>query len=187
MEQSDEEIIGQVLAGRKQAFGELIIRYQRPIYNLMYRYSHSETDATDLTQEVFVRAYEKLHTYKPGNSFFSWLYTLSVNRATDWTRKRDRRNRNYEKIVDHFSSRQENISRQENLLENKENIQWLQQTLLMLPDMTREILILRFREDLPVKEVAGIFSISESAVKMRTARGLQQLQNLMQVGIDETK
>ncbi|MDH3327756.1 MAG: RNA polymerase sigma factor [Desulfobulbaceae bacterium] len=180
MEISNEEIISQVLDGRKQAYSILITRYQRQIFNLMYRYSRSENDAADLTQEVFIRAYEKLNSFSSGHSFFTWLYTLAVNRANDWSRKRNRQQQNHIHLAHQLSNHQERETRQEKLLENKEDLQRLQRAINMLSDDTREILMLRFHEEIPVKEVAQIFSISESAVKMRTARGLQQLQGIMQ-------
>jgi RNA polymerase sigma-70 factor (ECF subfamily) len=68
----------------------------------------------------------------------------------------------------------------EKILENREEVQRLQRVMNLLTDETREILMLRFHQECSVKEVARIFSISESAVKMRTSRGLQQLQGLMQ-------
>lgn len=180
MEISNEEIISQVLDGRKQAYSILITRYQRQIFNLMYRYSRSENDAADLTQEVFLRAFEKLNSFRSGHSFFAWLYTLAVNRANDWIRKRNRQQQNHIQLANQLTNHQEKDAGQEKLLENKENLQRLHRAINMLTDDTREILMLRFHEEIPVKEVAQIFSISESAVKMRTARGLQQLQDIMQ-------
>ena len=180
MEKSDEEIIRRVLGGRKQEYSVLILRYQRQIYNLMYRYSHSEHAAADLTQEVFLRAYEKLSSFRSGHSFFSWLYTLAVNRANDWSRKRSR---HYKKNMQLHNSLPEPAisgSTLEKILENREEVQRLQRVMNLLTDETREILMLRFHHECSVKEVARIFSISESAVKMRTSRGLQQLQGLMQ-------
>lgn len=181
MEKSDEEIIGQVRNGHKQAYSILIGRYQRPIYNLMYRYSRSEADAADLTQEVFLRAYEKLNSFESGNRFFTWLYTLAVNRANDWARKRSRLQMNRTELVERMVHPGNSEVRQEKILESREQLQQLQKAVDMLPDEIREILMLRYHEECSVREVARIFSISESAVKMRTARGLQQLKELMQV------
>lgn len=181
MEKSDEEIIGQVRNGHKQAYSILIGRYQRPIYNLMYRYSRSEADAADLTQEVFLRAYEKLNSFESGNRFFTWLYTLAVNRANDWARKRSRLQLNRTELAERMAHPGDSEVRQEKILESREQLQQLQKAVDMLPDEIREILMLRYHEECSVREVARIFSISESAVKMRTARGLQQLKELMQV------
>ena len=180
MEKSDEEIIGQVLGGHKQAYSVLVQRYQKQIFNLMYRYSRSDHDAADLTQEVFLRAYEKLSGFRSGHSFFSWLYTLAVNRANDWSRQQNRQKKNQRELQSMVPGPVKTGSKQETILRDKEDLIRLQRAMQELPDDTREILMLRYHNDCSVKEVAEIFSISESAVKMRTARGLQQLQDLMQ-------
>ncbi|HHO49030.1 MAG TPA: RNA polymerase sigma factor [Desulfobacteraceae bacterium] len=179
MEKSDEEIINLVLDGRKHEYRHLIHRYQRQIYNLMFRYSRSEQDAADLTQDVFLRAYEKLDGFEPGRVFFPWLYTLAVNRANDWSRNCKRRNAHREGLIDNAPERAERGSRQERMLEHREELERLQRGLDLLGNETRELLMLRFHHGRSVKEVAEIFAISESAVKMRTARGLQLLQSLL--------
>lgn len=183
MEKSDEEIIGQIRAGHKQAYSILIGRYQRPMYNLMYRYSRSEADAADLTQEVFLRAYEKLNSFGSGHRFFTWLYTLAVNRANDWARKRNRLQLHHRELADRVVSETPDAG-QEKILESREQVRQLQKAVDLLPDETREILMLRYREECSVREVAQIFSLTESAVKMRAARGLQQLKELMEAAYE---
>ncbi len=179
MEKSDEDIVSQVLGGNKQAYAVLIQRYQKQIFNLMYRYSCSDHDAADLTQEAFLRAYEKLGSFKPGNSFFSWLYTLAVNKAHDWNRKQNRQKNNLRELQNLTPEPVKTGSRQEKTIQHREEVIQLQRAMQKLHDDTREILMLRFQHDCSVKVVAEIFSISESAVKMRTSRGLKQLQDLM--------
>ncbi|MDW7773494.1 MAG: RNA polymerase sigma factor [Desulfobulbaceae bacterium] len=183
MEKSDEEIIGQVLGGHKQAYSILIKRYQRQIFNLMFRYSRSQNDAADLTQEVFLRAYEKLNSFRSEYRFFTWLYTLAVNMANDWARKKTRLLQHQEQMADRMVYPDAAGFRQEKILENREDLRQLQKAVDMLADDTREILLLRYHEECSVKEVARIFSISESAVKMRTARGLRQLQEIMREAV----
>ena len=180
MEKSDGDIIDQVLGGQKQAFSVLVERYQRQIFNLMYRYSRSDHDAADLTQEVFLRAYEKLSSFKSSNSFFSWLYTLAVNKAHDWSRKQSRRKKYQNDLQNTRPDPVRTESKQEKILQRQEDVMELQRAMQELPDDTREILVLRYHHNFSVKESAEIFSISESAVKMRTSRGLKQLQNLLQ-------
>jgi RNA polymerase sigma-70 factor (ECF subfamily) len=62
MHLTDEEIVQQILAGSKQRYAEIVSRYQRPVFNLMYRYTRHEQDAADLTQDVFLRAFDRLST-----------------------------------------------------------------------------------------------------------------------------
>ena len=91
---SDNRLIERIEAGEKDCFAHLIERYQVRIFNLMYRYSASVDEAAEMTQEVFCRAYEKLHRYQTRREgFFPWLYTLALNYARDWSRKQHTRRR----------------------------------------------------------------------------------------------
>ena len=176
MNYSDEEIVEQVLDGEKELFGMLIDRYQRPIYNLMHRYAHNGDEAADLTQDVFVRAFDKLWSIRADGRFFSWLYGIAVNLAKDWQRKNNRRNSQLH-IVEQVALVQDEGMNQNLEVEHQENAHFLRQALLELRDQTREILILRYRHGCSIKEVADTFSLNESAVKMRIKRGLEQLRS----------
>ena len=126
----------------------------------MYRFSRTEHDAADLTQEVFLKAYEKLPRYKTGNKFFSWLYTMAINMARDWSRTRKRQNEKLREMHDQIPASLSTGSGQEKKLLHGENMNLLQRAMQMLPDDTREILMLRFRHERSVSEVADIFSMS---------------------------
>ncbi len=178
MHLTDEEIVQQILAGSKQRYAEIVSRYQRPVFNLMYRYTRHEQDAADLTQDVFLRAFDRLSTYRTGCSLFSWLYALAVNRANDWSRSHRRRQENMEAYLLEDDVRSEDNNPRAGF-EGREKSQLLQKALDLLPPETREILLLRYRHEQPVREVAAVFGITESAVKMRVKRGLEQLQGIL--------
>ena len=93
MEMSDDTLVSMVQQGEHEAFAYIVERYKIQIYNLMYRYSNSREDAADMTQDVFCRAFERLNRYQKRNRFFPWLYTLALNHARDWTKKRNIRRR----------------------------------------------------------------------------------------------
>lgn len=89
MEESREaEIIREVLLGDAQAFEALVRKYQGPVYNLMLRKVGDVDVAADLSQEAFLRAYLRLETFTLGKRFFPWLYSVSMNVARDWFRKK---------------------------------------------------------------------------------------------------
>jgi RNA polymerase sigma-70 factor (ECF subfamily) len=178
MHRTDEEIVQEILAGNKQRYAEIVSRYQRPVFNLMYRYTRHEQDAADLTQDVFLKAFDRLSTYRTGCSLFTWLYTMAVSRANDWSRSHRRRQERMEAYLQEDDVRPE-ASNPRVGFEGREESQLLQQALDLLPPATREILLLRYRHEQPVREVAAVFGITESAAKMRVKRGLEQLQEIM--------
>lgn len=174
MEQSDQDIIAQVLAGKKQLYALIVQRYEKQVFNLMYRFCRSDQEAADMTQDVFLRAFEKLATHKQQHAFFSWLYALALNMARDWSRKKQTHS-NKHKAFALENSDQEEFCSEISGLEEHEKLLQLEKALLQLPELTREIILLRYRQELPLREIAVMVNLSESAVKMRISRGLNQL------------
>ena len=74
--------------GDTQSFSELVSLYQRRIYDLAYRITHSHTDSEDIAQEVFIRLWRKIHKFKGESSFFTWLYRMVINVSKNYLRSR---------------------------------------------------------------------------------------------------
>lgn len=179
MNLSDEEIVDGVLAGEKELFAVLVERYQRPVYNLMYRYSANGEIAADLTQDVFVRSFDRLPSFRAGYSFFPWLYAIAVNEAKDWSRKRSRSRFKMEAYG--LQAKLDDCpADQQAVLETREIAKVVDKALAGLPVETRELLIFRYRHERSIREAAKVFNLSESAVKMRIKRGLDDLQQALQ-------
>lgn len=178
MNYSDEEIVKKVLAGEKQLFGELVDRYQQPVYNLMLRYAQNRDEAADLTQDAFLRIYERLWSFRTNKVFFPWMYSLAVNLAKDWNRKNIRHKARIH-ILQHEAAERQDDEDENAGIETRQEVEQVQYALMELSTQTREILILRYRHGYPVNDVASSFSLSKSAVKMRIKRGLAQLRNIL--------
>jgi RNA polymerase sigma-70 factor (ECF subfamily) len=182
MHRTDKEIVQEVLAGKKQRYAEIVTRYEKPVFNLMYRYTRHELDAADLTQEVFVRAFDKLSRYRHEYSLFSWLYALAINVANDWSRSRTRIHRRAAAFeANHIPVALDMGPAVE--AEERDQLRILTNALDQLPPETREILILRYRYEQPVRELAAAFEMTESAIKMRVKRGLEQLQKILRADV----
>jgi RNA polymerase sigma-70 factor (ECF subfamily) len=171
---SDANLIYEILAGDAEAYAILVRRYQKPIFNLMLRMTSSDEDAMDLTQDTFVRSYEKLEQFKASSPFFPWLYTIGMNLARDFQRKL-RASRNALEALSGDPDPPSNPG--ENLHESVEAEQ-VSHLLQTLPVDYREALILRFHEGLSVTELASALGISASGAKMRIHRGLLKLREL---------
>ncbi len=177
---SDQDIVEQVLAGEKETFRILIERYQKPVYNLMYRAAQNSEDAADLSQEVFLLAYDRLWRFNRKRPFFPWLYTIAVNHLRDWQR---RNTLNFVKgnIIEQTGQEwSASFPRQHEQLEKRESVDMMKSALLQLHEQTREILLARFEHGMKVREVAAAFGLTESSVKMKVKRGLQELKNRLE-------
>ena len=176
MASGDQSLVYDILSGDVNAYALLVKRYQKPILNLMLRMTGSEQDALDLTQETFVRAYEKLEKFNPSASFFPWLYTMGFNVARDFLRKVKRSPIESYDPENSFTVEFD----QDDRLGDQIDIQKLQERLQLLPVDYREALLLRFHEGLSVNEVAQALDLSISGAKMRIHRGLLKLRQLLE-------
>ncbi len=90
MEQEEQQLIRQAAEGQEQAFEQLVLRYQKGIYNLTLRMTGNQDDAYDLTQESFLRAWKSLAAFQFESSFSTWLYRIATNLCIDFLRKQKR-------------------------------------------------------------------------------------------------
>ena len=170
----DDDIIAEVLNGNVNAFGLLVKKYQKPIYNLMLRMTGSPDRAEDLTQDTFIRVYDKIDLFKPGKNFFSWIYKIGMNLARDSIRKNARMLRVLDdeknmRLLPSMDPEADQWVEMEGLLKALEELPW----------MYREVIILRYRYDFSMKEIARTLKISISGVKMRIHRGLKKLNDIL--------
>ena len=173
----DQSIINRVFKGEANAFGILVERYQRPIFNLMYRFTGSPDQAADLTQEAFIKAYGNLERFRPGSTFFPWLYAIGLNHARDFLRK-DRTSQNVELDPEQMYHSGDPSDHQKRL-DAHLDFQRLEKAMNKMPLTYRAAVVLRYREELSMREVATALDISLSAAKMRVSRGLEMLRQLV--------
>ena len=86
----DHSLIRQSIQGERKAFEEIVERYHRPIYNAAVRIISDSDEAEDITQMVFMKAFEKLHTFKFDHLLFNWLYRIAINEALNAVRRKER-------------------------------------------------------------------------------------------------
>lgn len=85
---SDKELAAHAAKGRESAFRELLTRYERPVFSLIYRMVRDRTLAEDLAQEAFIRAFNAIGSYKPNYKFSNWIFKIANNHTIDYLRKR---------------------------------------------------------------------------------------------------
>jgi RNA polymerase sigma-70 factor, ECF subfamily len=184
-EASDHQVISTVLAGDVDAYAVLVRRYQKPIYNLMYRMTGgSHADSLDLAQETFIKAYEALHRFRAGSRFFPWLYSIGLNHSKNFLR----RNRAHPTVdIDDCDpgSGLDYPGQEEETLCARLDFQHLREALGELPVDYREALVLRYHKDLSMEEIATALKISLSGAKMRVHRGLGKLREILGQDCDE--
>ena len=179
---NDNEIIKDILRGDKDKFRVLIDHHKNMVFRTVMGFVHEKDDADDLTQDVFIQAYQSLSRFKGEASFSTWLYRIAVNASLNKIRKSP-----IQVLFQRFDdSIPDNIDKQspgpvmdeqnpENLLILNEKSQWIQKALDSLPEKQRTAIVLSKYDDLPQKEIAGIMNISEGAVEALLQRAKNNL------------
>src|SRR6266849_8580432 len=90
VEDSDLKLVERVQRGERAAFDLLVLRYQHKVLKLIMRYVHDSTEAEDIAQEAFVKAYRALHSFRGDSAFYTWLYRIAINTAKNALVSRDR-------------------------------------------------------------------------------------------------
>ncbi len=144
------------------------------LYRYVYARVCNQSQAEDITQEVFIKAWRSRNSFdEHKSSLKNWLYVIATNTIRDYLRSRMNRLENTELEEDLPSST--NIDKD---IQQQENVEFVFQKLKLLSDREQELLLLRYREDIKVKEIAQIVGMEYSASKVALHRALQKLRNL---------
>lgn len=172
-EVSDEDLMKQVRSGDRQAFDELMQRYQQPLLNFFQRMGVIH-DAEDMVQDTFVKLYQSRKRYKQTAGFKTFIYTIARRVSIDRHRKKMRRPEvEYDDALEtpHDLSRSPAGTAADRID--------VAEALLKLPETMRPVVILSVMEGLTMKEAAEVLGIPEGTVKSRLFHALKQLRNII--------
>lgn len=182
----EQRLIDRVLAGETDNFAELVTAHERTVYNLCLRMTGSREDASDLSQEAFLKAYKSLAKFKRESRFSVWLYRLATNTCIDFLRKEGRRKESLTYEDESGAIREWEVADERyspfRLLEQKELQKDIQAGLKGLSDDHRRILIMREIGGLSYGEIAEALELSEGTVKSRLSRARSQLAGFLTRG-----
>jgi len=174
----DQQVVAAILGGDVNAYGTLVRRYQKPIFNLMYRMTGSHADALDLSQETFIKAYDKLRLFKTDRKFFPWLYTIGLNHARNFIR--DSKSNPVSFSGDSEEDARFSMAHGTNdPLSAQIEAHHLEKALQILPKEYREAVLLHYHEEFSMEEIAEMLQLSVSGAKMRVHRGLGKLREMI--------
>ena len=170
---SDEYLIQQFVQGDERAFDILYRRYVKSVYNRV-RYVIPEADVEDVTQEVFIAALRSLSSFRGESKFSTWLRTLTNNKVAEYYRKRYRKKEPM--LVDLVHAEQSSDHSNVSLLED---CIAMQRALNYLPSQYREVILLRFAEDMQFKDIAEQLGQNLEASKSLFRRAMSTLRERM--------
>jgi RNA polymerase sigma-70 factor (ECF subfamily) len=171
-EQADAMLVTQCLEGNTRAFESIVDKYHKIIFNVALRMVNDHKDAEDITQSVFVKAYENLRSYNPSHKFFSWIYRMAINETLNFTKQKKR----LEELNPSIISRDKSPSEKYDEIELRDNIQ---KVLMDLEIDYRVVILLKHFEEFSYKEIGYILDIPEKTVKSRLFTARQLLRDLV--------
>lgn len=178
----DSTLVERCMTGDAEAWEDLVRQHTRRVYGICYRFTGRDSEAQDLTQDVFLRVFRALGSFRASEGCFTtWLTRLTRNLLIDHYR-RTRNQRITDSIEEQLPRVEQGaiaVARPDSQLAGREASEMLQSALARLSPELRETIILRDLQDMEYREIASVLEIPEGTVKSRLNRGRAELARML--------
>ncbi len=170
---TEKELVSLAKKGNGSAYGELIKKHEKFIYNTAYGFVLNADDAFDISQESFIKAWKNISNFEEKSSFSTWLYRITVNTAKDYLISKSKKPSLLleEEVTDLTSPESEYIK--------KETLSEIERAVSLLDEDLREIIILRELDSLTYDEISQLLQIELGTVKSRLSRARAKLRTFL--------
>lgn len=176
----DKELVLRVQQGDKSAYDILVLKYQHKIVQLVNRFVKDPSEAQDVAQEAFLKAYRALENFRGDSAFYTWLYRIAINTAKNYLVSRSRRFSDYE--IDVKDAEQienapqlKGMDTPDNLLMNEQIVEVIQSAIEKLPEEMRTAIMLREFEGMSYEEIAQAMDCPVGTVRSRIFRAREAI------------
>jgi RNA polymerase sigma-70 factor (ECF subfamily) len=176
---TDQQLVTRTLAGDAEAFGILVSRYERAVYNLALRTMRDVEEAKDASQEAFFKAFRSLRTFKTGAKFSTWILTIAYHACCDRLEKRRRFS------GDELPDRADPAPGPEAEMQQKDEAQRLRAAIDALPDKYRAVITLHHLQGKQYDEIATVLGLPMGTVKTHLFRAKDLLRKRLNEEQDE--
>lgn len=179
-EDSDQDLVRRVQLGDKGAFDLLVIKYQHRIVHLVNRYVKDPSEAQDVAQDSFIKAYKALADFRGDSAFYTWLYRIAINTAKNYLLSRSRRHSDYEVEMDDAEQTEnapqlkDNETPEDHLM-NDQIIKVIKAAIEKLPEEMRIAITLREFEGMSYEEIAEAMDCPIGTVRSRIFRAREAI------------
>lgn len=180
----DARLVEDARRGDRDAFGELVLRYERQLIRVILRFVHDYELARDLAQETFLRVFERMDQFDPSRRFAPWMFRIGVNLTLDFLRRQKRRVR-----WSLFSDRAGENSPDPATSDPRKSIDTSQEVRMVVDQIAekyRAVLILRDLEGFTTSEIAAVLDRKEATIRWRLAEARDRFQKLWTKRIEQT-
>ncbi|OGS34588.1 MAG: hypothetical protein A2474_04645 [Elusimicrobia bacterium RIFOXYC2_FULL_34_12] len=178
----EKELISKAKDGDVYSFERLISQHQKKIYNVIYNMIGDESEAYDISQEVFIKAFKYMKEFRGDSTFFTWLYSIARNIFLNESKRFYNKKRNFETSLDNNDniellkiSDNYNIDKE---LESNELQKKVREAIQQLPEEFKLVIIFYYLEGFSYEDIAGVMELSIGTVKSRLSRGKEHLKEI---------
>lgn len=193
-QREEQWLVSGLREGNDRAYEALVLRYQQPVYNLVYRLMDEPADASDIVQEVFLKVFRNIGSFRGQSSLKTWLYRIAVNEAHNhrrWFNRHRRRETGLDDEAETTRSYQETLHDPGrspfDLALNRETQVLIEEALGQMNPNFRAAVVLRDIEDLSYEEIAEVLQLSIGTVKSRILRGREALRKQLLGRLDASQ
>lgn len=181
-EASDQELIEQVRAGHADRYRLLVERYQSLVFSIALRMVRDRTEAEDIAQDVFLKAYRTLESFREEASFKTWICKIATNRCIDWRRKHAARQERTTQVEEAERLADPLHELPEQALVRRETQREVRRVIEEMPEKYRTILLMYHFQGMSYKDIAEVEQISARTVETRLYRAKSLLRAAMRGG-----
>jgi RNA polymerase sigma-70 factor, ECF subfamily len=169
-EEDDQALVRRCREGDRSAFEELVMRYQKPVFNAALRMLHDPEEAMDVSQTTFLKVYEHLASYNPSFRFYSWLYRIALNESVNALAS----HKPFAPISDQEPDEAPGPDRE---VESEQTGRAIEEALMHINPELRSVVVLRHVMQMSYHDMSDILQIPEKTVKSRLYSARQLLRN----------
>jgi RNA polymerase sigma-70 factor (ECF subfamily) len=171
--EDDQSLVRRCREGDRAAFGELVVRYQKPVFNAALRMLHDPQDAMDVSQTTFLKVFEHLDAYDPSFRFYSWIYRIALNESFNALNSR--------KVQLPIDGEEPDESPgPERQVESEQTGRAIEGALMRLSPQLRSVVVLRHVMNMSYQDMGDILQLPQKTVKSRLYSARQLLREQLQ-------
>lgn len=171
------QLIQDILDGQQDRYRILVDRYAPMIFSIVGKFVNRQSDKEELAQQIFVKAYERLESFKRQSKFSSWLYTLARNHCLDYAKNVRRSNKEFGAMDEgELEEKMKVEDLPDSQMESKEWKTILEEALAFITPMYAEAFLMKYRDNMTYKAMSQRLEVTESALKARVHRARKELQ-----------
>lgn len=173
---SDEDLVRKIVEKNDtHLFAVLYDRYAGVVYNKCYGFSKSKEEAQDLTHDVFIRLFVKLRTFKGKSKFSTWLYSFTYNFCVNYVQRNKEKKKERVTVVTDEIREESNIDDIDDATLFELKSDKLAKALEMISPLEKMILLMKYQDEMSIKDISIGLDLGESAVKMRLKRAKEKV------------